>query len=148
MTKNETLMILAMLNAFYAGGKNDPQVQVNAWHLILQKYDFEDAKEAVLNFAENDTREYASFPAVVLRVNEIRKVHKSRNDVVSEIMVGVSYGRSYDMLSDKAHMLINSKLYEEWLNMKADDFQIKSGTLKQVLQQRQKQLGGANDRTN
>lgn len=148
MTKNETLMILAMLNAFYAGGKNDPQVQVNAWHLILQKYDFEDAKEAVLNFAENDTREYASFPAVGLIVNEIRKVQKSRNDVVSEIMVGVSYGRSYDMLSDKAHMLINAKLYEEWLNMKADDFQIKSGTLKQVLQQRQKQLGGANDRTN
>lgn len=148
MTKNETLTVLAMLNAFYAGGKNDPQVQVNAWHLILQKYDFDDAKEAVLNFAEHDTREYASFPAVGLIVNEIRKVQKSRSDVVAEIMVGVSYGRAYDMLSNKAHMLISERLYTEWLNMKADDFQVKSGTLKQVLQQRQKQLGGTNDRHN
>lgn len=148
MTKNETLMILAMLNAFYAGGKNDPQVQVNAWHMILQKYDFDDAKEAVLNFAEHDTREYATFPAVGLIVNEIRKVQKSRKDVIAEIMVGVSYGRAYDMLSNKAHMLISERLYTEWLNMKADDFQVKSGTLKQVLQQRQKQLGGADDRHN
>lgn len=148
MTKNETLTILAMLNAFYAGGKNDPQVQVNAWHLILQKYDFNDAKEAVLNFAERDTREYATFPAVGLIVNEIRKVQKSRNDVIAEIIVGVSYGRPYELISDKAHMLISEKLYDEWLNMKADEFQVKSGTLKQVLKQRQKQLGGGNDRHN
>lgn len=148
MTKNETLTILAMLNAFYAGGKNDPQVQVNAWHLILQKYDFNDAKEAVLNFAERDTREYATFPAVGLIVNEIRKVQKSRNDVIAEIIVGVSYGRPYELISDKAHMLISEKLYDEWLNMKADEFQVKSGTLKQVLVQRQKQLGGGNDRHN
>lgn len=142
MTKNETLYVLAMLNAFYAGGRNDPQEQVQAWHLILQKYDYKDAQEAVLNFAENDTREYASFPAVGLIVNEIRKVQKSRNDVITEIMVGASYGRSYDMLSDKAHKLISEKLYAEWLSMKADIFQAKSSTLKQVLQQRQKQLEG------
>ena len=58
-------------------------MQVNAWHMILQKYDFDDAKEAVLNFAEHDTREYATFPAVGLIVNEIRKVQKSRKDVKS-----------------------------------------------------------------
>lgn len=148
MSKNETLMILAMLNAYYAGGKNDPETQVNAWHMILHKYDFEDANEAVLHFAENDTRQVATFPAVGLIVAEIRKVQDAKQNAVREVVVGISYGRSYDMLSDKAHMLISEKLYNEWLSMDAEVFSSKAGTLKQLLLQRQKQLGGANDRPN
>ena len=133
MTKNETLMVLAMLNAFYGGGKNDPEQQVHAWHLIMGKYDFETVRLAVLHFAENDTREYATFPAVGLIVNEVRKMDKARNDVVNEIIYGVSYGREYAMLSANAKTIINEKLYNEWLSMDAEVFNAKAGTYKQLL---------------
>ena len=148
MSKNETLMILAMLNAFYAGGKNDPEMQVNAWHLILKKYDFEDTKEAVLRFAENDTRQVATFPAVGLIVAEVRKLEETKRNAVGEVIVGVSYGRSYDMLTGKAKTLISEALYNEWLSMDAEVFSAKAGAFKHLLTQRQKQLGGANDRPN
>ena len=140
MTKNETLMILAMLNAFYGGGKNDVTQQVNAWYLIMGKYDFETAKEAVLHFAENDTRQYGTFPAVGLIVNEIRKIDKARNDAVEEVIVAVSYGRAYDQISDKAKTLIAETRYNEWLNMNAETFQTKAGTYRQFLKTRQLRL--------
>lgn len=140
MTKNETLMILAMLNAFYAGGKNDPQQQVHAWYLILGKYDFEDAKEAVLTFAENDVRQYASFPAVGLIVNEIRKIKKRREGKVNEIMLGVSYGRTYDMISDDAKTLISEEKYNEWLAIDAVEFSEKAGKFRESLKQKQLRL--------
>jgi hypothetical protein len=141
MTKNETLTILALLNAFYAGGKNDPKQQAEAWHMILHKYDYESARMAVLNFAENDTRDYATFPAVGLIVNEIRKAEKSKGDAISQIIIGISYGRTYDMIPDKAKALISESTYNEWLAMDAELFSIKAGTFKEMLQQKQKRIG-------
>ena len=107
MTKEQTIKVLQMLNAFYAGGGNDPREQVIAWHMIL---------------------------------DEIRKVHKSRDDKVEEIIIGISYGRSYDMISDQAKTLISEDKYNEWLKIDAEEFAIKSGTYRQVLKQKQKRL--------
>lgn len=138
MTKNETLMILAMLNTFYAGGKNDPQQQVHAWYLIMGKYDFEDAKEAVLRFAENDTRQYATFPAVGLIVNEIHQIKNHKEGKVNEIMLGISYGRSYDMINSEARSLISEEKYNEWLAIDAVEFSEKAGKFRETLKQKQK----------
>lgn len=140
MTKNDTLAILAMLNAFYAGGKNDPKQQVNAWYLILYKYDFEDAKEAVLNFAENDTRQYATFPAVGLIVNEIRKVMGHRQANVTEVLNSIAYGRTYDSISKDAKCLINENQYNEWLSIKADVFADNIDAYQDILKRRQARL--------
>lgn len=141
MTKNDTLAILAMLNAFYAGGKNDPKLQVNAWHLILYKYDFEDAKEAVLRFAENDTRQYATFPAVGLIVDEIRKVERARKALVEAVMMGIFHGIAYEDIKEESKALISEERYNEWLSIKADVFQANAGQYRQILMQKQKQLG-------
>lgn len=140
MAKNETLMILAMLNAFYAGGKNDPKEQAVAWHMILGKYDFEDAKEAVLTFAENDTRQYASFPTVGLIVNEIRKIKNCKEGRINEIMLGVSYGRTYDMISEEARSLISEEKYNEWLAIDAVEFSENAGAFRDTLKQNQLRL--------
>ena len=142
MTKEQTIKILQLLNAFYAGGKNDPKEQVTAWHLILGGYDFEDAMNAVLHFAKNDARDYATFPAVGKIVKEIESIEQCRKSKVNEIIVGVSYGRTYDQLSIDAKLLISKKTYDDWLNMDAEVFATKAGTLKQVLLQKQKQLVG------
>lgn len=142
MTKNETLYILAMLNAFYGGGKNNPEEQVSAWHLILQKYDYEDAKEAVLRFAENDTRQYATFPAVGLIVKEIRDTEAMRTSIATEVIIGISYGRDYQQLSDKAKMLMCEETYNDFLKMDAELFSLRMGSLRRSLLQKQKQIEG------
>ena len=123
MTKEETVKIMALLGAFYAGGKNDPKIQAQAWYMILYKYDFEVAKIAVLRYAEHDTRDYATFPAVGCIVDAIKEETALREKPIKEVMIGVSYGTTYDRLSDDAQKLISKEQYEDWLNIDAVAFQ-------------------------
>lgn len=140
MTKEETVKIMAMLGAFYSGGKNDPKIQANAWHLILEKYDYDDAAAAVLKFAENDTRDYATFPAVGRIVAEIRKEAMRKKDLVKEVIHSISYGKAYSDMSDDAKLLINEETYHKWSLINAMDFAANSDRYAEILRRRQTML--------
>ena len=142
MTKEETVKIMALLGAFYAGGKNDPKIQAQAWYMILYKYDFEIAKCAVQKYAENDTREYATFPAVGNIVYAIKRETVERNRPVREIINGVSYGTAYERLSDSTHRLISEEQYKEWLNVDAMAFQRDAEHYADLLKQKRNFLLG------
>jgi len=122
MTKAETVTILMMLNSFYSGGKNDPQLQAEAWHMILSKYDFQSAQKAVLNYAENDVRDYATFPAVGVIVKEIRDQQMREARPIREVIRGISYGKGYGELSDTAQSIISEEKYNDWLGINAEEF--------------------------
>ena len=126
MTKQQTVMIMAMLGAFYSGGKNDPKMQAEAWHLILQKYDFDTAQAAVLNFAENDVRDYATFPAVGKIVDAIRAEDYKRNKPLWDIKMSISYGKDYDSLTTNCKSVISRDKYDEWLKVDPAEFEAKA----------------------
>lgn len=140
MTKDETIKVLELLNAFYAGGKNDPRQQVIAWHLVLGKYDFEDAMNAVLRFAENDRREYASFPGVGRIVGEIKNAEAMRKGSVRNIIRAVAFGRGYDSLTEYEQQLISEEMYKEWSQMDAEIFANQSEKFGHLLEQKQEKL--------
>ncbi len=140
MTKEETIKIMTMLGAFYSGGKNNPRQQAIAWHMILGKYNYEDAQNAVLRFAENDTRDYATFPAVGKIVNEIRKEATRREGLIREITTAVQYGRSYDQLSANAKALMPEDSYGKWLAVDPVEFSQKADKFADFLRNRQLQL--------
>ena len=133
MSKQETIMIMAMLGAFYAGGKNDPKTQADAWYMILRKYDFETAKVAVLKFAENDVRDYATFPAVGKIVEAIRAEEKARMKPIYEIKMSISHGKKYDDIDIYCKSLISRDMYNEWLSMDAELFEQNSSKLIEAL---------------
>lgn len=146
MTKEQTIKVLAMLNGFYAGGKNDPNQQAFAWHLVLGKYDFNDAMAAVIRFAENDNRDYATFPAVGRIVAEIRKEHTARATAVQEVIRSISYGKPYEHMTDRAKALITQETYTEWSRVDAVEFAQDSEKYAAVLRATQNNLlegGGA-----
>lgn len=122
MTEKETVMIMAMLGAFYSGGKNDPKMQAAAWHKILNKYDYSAAEKAVLHFAENDTRDYATFPAVGKIVEAIRMQQQRESSSIKGVIRGISYGREYGDLSDESKAIISESKYNEWLKIDAEEF--------------------------
>lgn len=126
MTKEETVKIMSMLGAFYSGSKNNAKMQAAAWHMILEKYDFEIAKKAVLNFAENDTREYATFPAVGVIVREIRNQQMLEAKPIKEVIRAISYGKGYEDISDDAKRIISKDVYNKWLKIDAEEFAAKS----------------------
>lgn len=142
MTKEETIKIMAMLGAFYGGGKSNPEVMATAWHLILSKYEYRVASRAVLDFAENDTRQYATFPAVGCIVQAIRDAMQKEEAPVKEIIRAVSYGWHYDQLSDGAKALIREPNYNDWLKMDAEEFNEKAGVMAGTLKRSQKRLQG------
>ena len=111
MNKTETLAIMSMLSAFYGQGKSDPQAMSNAWHLILRDYDYHIAERAVIRFAKNDIREYASFPGVGQIVRAIENESKMANRIFNSIY----QGNSYDSLSAEEQALISRENYLQGL---------------------------------
>lgn len=142
MTKEETVKIMAMLGAFYAGGKNDPKMQANAWHLILAKYDYRIASKAVMTFAENDRREYATFPAVGCIVQAIKDEQTKEEKPIKEITHNLFYGMDYINLSDEARNLISEERYNEWLKMNAEEFASNHTELTETLKENNRKLLG------
>lgn len=123
MTKEETIKVLELLNAFYAGGKNDPQQQVIAWHLVIGKFEFDDAMEAVLNFAERDNRDYATMPGVGKIVEAIERVIRRRELPIREVLNNIQGGLPWECLTARSKALIPKDSYEKWLGIDAEYFQ-------------------------
>ena len=143
MTKEETIQIMAMLGAFYGAGKSNPQIMADGWFLILEPYDFEMAKKAVLSFAKNDTRDYATFPAVGKIVQCIEEEMRKEQAPISEVVRAISYGWGYEQLSAEAKQNITKEHYDDWLNMNAEEFANKASVLAGTLKAKStKRLNG------
>lgn len=142
MTKKETIQIMAYLSAFYGAGKGNPEIMAEGWYLILEPYDFEIAKRAVLTYARNDTREYGTFPTVGNIVKCIEEEMRKDQAPIKEIVRNISYGRDYSMLTADAKALISQERYDAWLKMDAEEFANKSMVIAETLKSERKRLQG------
>lgn len=142
MTKEETIKIMAMLGAFYGAGKSNPEVMAEGWYLILKPYEYAMAYKAVLNYAKNDVREYASFPTVGNIVRCIEEEMAKEEAPIKEIVRAVSYGWGYDQLSAEAKQNITQEHYDDWLKMDAEEFANKANVLAGTLKRKRKRLNG------
>lgn len=137
MVKKETVKIMAMLCAFYGQGKGEPEAMADAWHIVLQEYSYNEACEAVINFAKTDTRDYATFPAVGKIVQEIEKGRAARGKAVNEVYLAIALNnRSYEDLSAMAKAICPPTLFDEWRaysNRHADEFCANEAKYKGIL---------------
>ena len=140
MTKAEAIQVMAILAGLYGQGKGNPEVMAESWYLILEPYDFEIAKRAVLNYAKNDTREYGTFPTVGNIVKEIESEMRREQAPIKEIVRAISYGWGYDQLSKEAKANITQEHYNDWLNMDAEEFANKANALAGTLKAQKKLL--------
>lgn len=144
MTKAEAIQVMAILAGLYGQGKGNPEVMAESWYLILEPYDFEMAKKAVLNYAKNDTREYGTFPTVGNIVKEIEAEMRREQAPIKEVVRAISYGWGYDQLSKEAKANITEEHYNDWLNMDAEEFANKANALAGTLKSKQKKLVSGN----
>ena len=140
MSKAETIQLMAMLGAFYGAGKANPEIMAEGWFMILEPYDFQIAQKAVLNYAKNDVREYASFPTVGNIVRCIEEEMRKEQAPVKEIVRAISYGWGYDQLSKDAKSLISDERYKTCLKMDAEEFSNKAHIMSETLRSEQKRL--------
>lgn len=143
MSKAETIQLMAMLGAFYGAGKANPEIMAEGWFMVLEPYDFQIAQKAVLNYAKNDVREYASFPTVGNIVRCIEEEMHKEQAPIKEVVRAISYGWGYEQLSKEAKQNISEENYDAWLKMDAEEFANKANTLAGTLKaNRTKRLKG------
>lgn len=142
MSKAETIQLMAMLGAFYGAGKANPEIMAEGWFMILEPYDFQIAQKAVLNYAKNDVREYASFPTVGNIVRCIEEEMRKSEAPIKEIVRSISYGKDYSQLSESAKNNISEDRYNSWLAMDAEEFSNKAHIMAETLRSERKRLQG------
>ena len=122
MTKQETIVILAMLSAYYGEGKSDPEQMVAAWYVILKDYDFATAQVAVVNFAKTDYRDYATFPSVGKIVQAIDAERMKRRAVFNAALAEKPYeeldSRYQEIITEDQYKWMLTKSYDELFKQK------------------------------
>ena len=91
MTKEETLKIMSMLSAYYGQPKVPAGQMANAWHIVLQHYDYRIAEKAVVEFAINDCRDYAVFPTIGKFREAIERTKRMPYRIIGKIRQGINY---------------------------------------------------------
>lgn len=117
MTFEETAGILYMLSAYYGEGKADAKTMAYAWLAILEPYDFGLVQEAIIEYAKNDTRDYASFPTAGNIIAAIKAQIGIRNGIVNSAINRVEYSE----LSDKYKEYIDEQKYGMLLSKEPEE---------------------------
>ena len=117
MKKAETLKLLAMLSAFYGQGKADPEQMVSSWHMILKDYSYEEAENAIIAFAKMDCREYATFPAPGVLINQIEETRKKEHSIKCAAWINILNTDEYDQLIEEAKDWFSREQFTELKKM-------------------------------
>lgn len=137
MTYEETVKIMAMLSAFYGEGRGTARFMARAWHMVLSEFDYSDAERAVIEFAKNDKREYATFPAPGKLVEVIRNEQKKCNGLYNKLFNHVPY----EQLETWEKAMISEVQYVRGLELTDDELREKRGDIINGFRKGQKRLG-------
>lgn len=117
MTKEEVGKVLALLTAYYGQGRTfDVRQMVEGWYYVIGEYDYNTAKRAVVEFARNDTRDYASFPTA----GSVRKAIENECNVPNKIFAKIRANTPYERLTQKERRYISEKAYEKALKLREE----------------------------
>lgn len=117
MTKEEVGKVLALLTAYYGQGRSfDVRQMVEGWYYVIGEYDYNTAKRAVIEFARNDTREYASFPTA----GSVRKAIENERNVPNKIFAKIRANTPYERLTQKEKRYITESNYKLAQGMKEE----------------------------
>lgn len=113
MTVDETIKVLSKLSAFYGEPKSDAREMAMGWHIVLKDYDFAYVDMAVIQFAMNDTRDYATFPTVGKFIQSIEHVKSTPYRLIGKARKKIPY----DSLETLEKRIIGRKAYDRMLDM-------------------------------
>lgn len=108
MSKTEALKVLNLLAAYYGQGKVPTRDMADAWYMQLRQYEYVVAVVAVKEYAEHDTREYASFPTVGAIVAAIKRERSAITGARNKAL----HRRKYDDLTDRQKAWCPRATYE------------------------------------
>lgn len=140
MEINETGKVMEVLSAFYGQGKSDTNRMLIAWHEILKDYPYEMVYQAVMEYAKNDRREYASFPAPGAIMQVIEEAEAEQKNIVNRTFYVLLHKTPYGDMPKEQQAICDQGVYERGLKMDEEELIARQDDFKQMLRKTQKRL--------
>ena len=142
MEIKETGKIMEVLSAFYGQGKSDIDKMLIAWHEILKEYPYKLVYQGVMQYAKDDRREYASFPAPGAIIAVIETAQEEQKKIANRIFNALLGGKPYEELPEEYRALCDRGVYERDLKMEYEELLEKQEEFRQMIRKEQKRLVG------
>ena len=142
MEINDTGKIMEVLSAFYGQGKSDTNKMLIAWHEILKDYPYSLVYQAVMTYAKNDRREYASFPAPGAIIEVIEKAEAEQHKLANRIFYALREGKPFGDLPEEQQRICDQGVYERGLQMDEEELLARADDFKRMIRKTQKRLTG------
>ena len=140
MEINETGKVMEVLSAFYGQGKSDTNKMLIAWHEILKDYPYSLVYQAVMTYAKNDRREYASFPAPGAIMQVIEEAEAEQKNIVNRTFYALLHKTPYGEMPKEQQTICDQGVYERGLKMDEEELIARQDDFKRMLRKTQKRL--------
>lgn len=142
MDKTETAKLLGNLSILYGRPKGDPEMTADVWHELVKQYEYKDALKAMYDFARQDTRDYATFPAPGVIISFIEKGIEHKKGLLYRTFNDMFDGRPYEELPEGCKEICPQSVYERGLAMDTDELLMKKAEFINYISKKQLMLEG------
>lgn len=142
MNKTETIKIMAMLSAYYGQGNANAEIMANAWHLLLCEYPYQVVEQAVMTFAKNDRRDYATFPPPGAIIKVIEDAQADRKVLANKVFNNLYNGVPYKELPPSQQEVCPEDVYQRGLDLDTEALLEKQEDFKSMIRTAQRRLEG------
>ena len=116
MTKKETAEIIKLLMSYFRNNNDvGAGTMVDAWHTIFKDYKYKTVRDAVIQFAKEDRRDYPTMPSVGVILAQVDSIKDREKRPVMIALNGAIDGRPYEQLPEEVREILAEETYEKYL---------------------------------
>lgn len=116
MTKKETAEIIKLLMSYFRNNNDvGAGTMVDAWHTIFKDYKYKLVRDAVIQFAKEDRRDYPTMPSVGVILAQIDSIKDRERRPVMKAFNGAVDGVPYEQLPEDVQEVLAQETYEKYL---------------------------------
>lgn len=134
MTKRETGEIIKLLLAYFRNNNDaGAGTMVDAWHAILKDYDYKTVRQAVIEFAKHDKRDYPTMPGVGVIMAQVDAIREKKRKPVNIAFNYAVNGTDYAGLPSEVKELLSEETYYKYRRQEPEDLLIHAKEVRDAL---------------
>lgn len=134
MTKRETGEIIKLLLAYFRNNNDaGAGTMVDAWHAILKDYDYKTVRQAVIEFAKQDKRDYPTMPGVGAIIEQAEAIKAKKRRPVNIAFNYALDGTDYAGLPSEVQELLSEETYYKYRRQDTEDLLLHAKEVRDAL---------------
>ena len=134
MTKRETGEIIKLLLAYFRNNNDaGAGTMVDAWHAILKDYDYKTVRQAVIEFAKHDKRDYPTMPGVGAIIEQAEAIKAKKRRPVNIAFNYALDGTDYAGRPSEVQELLSEETYYKYRRQDTEDLLLHAKEVRDAL---------------